>query len=249
MKWQKILSIILVSIALIICVYLICNRVSTEKFSKTTHGSKELLKQHVDQVHKKLKSASNGQIKGKGKTKLYLIDNFLDDSECDELIKVSETKLTKSTLTRYDPGDPNFRTSMTAYFSPGTPIEDKIEAKICEMVGIPCSYAETSQIQKYQKGQEFKLHHDYFDPEADPTFFAKGQRTWTFMVYLSDVEEGGTTKFPRVNTTLNPKKGQAVAWCNVFSDGKLDSDTLHQGSPVDKGEKYIITKWFKDKKD
>ena len=41
---------------------------------------------------------------------------------------------------------------------------------------------------------------------------ACGPRAFTFFLYLSDVEEGGGTKFPYLNVTVKPKRGSAVLW-------------------------------------
>ena len=65
------------------------------------------------------------------------------------------------------------------------------------------------------------------------------------MVYLRDVEEGGETIFPKLGETIMPKLGRAVVWCNIFSDGEVDVQTMHAGNPVVSGEKWIVTKWFR----
>ena len=36
-----------------------------------------------------------------------------------------------------------------------------------------------------------------------------------------------------------------LIWNNMDLDGKPNRNTLHAGSPVIKGTKYIITKWFR----
>ena len=65
------------------------------------------------------------------------------------------------------------------------------------------------------------------------------------MIYLNDVEEGGETEFTKLNVKIKPKRGRAVIWGNMTSDNKVDHNTMHAGLPVIKGEKHIITKWFK----
>ena len=66
------------------------------------------------------------------------------------------------------------------------------------------------------------------------------------MIYLNDVEEGGTTYFKYLDINIKPKKGMAVIWNNLNKDGSINPNTEHCGSPVIKGEKYIITKWFRE---
>jgi prolyl 4-hydroxylase len=68
------------------------------------------------------------------------------------------------------------------------------------------------------------------------------------MIYLNDVDQGGTTNFPAIKEALTPKKGRAVVWSSLKKDGSVDPNTSHQGTPVEKGEKWITTTWFRDSK-
>ena len=72
-----------------------------------------------------------------------------------------------------------------------------------------------------------------------------GQRTWTVMIYLNDVQEGGQTIFHRLGKCYQPKAGLALAWNNLYVDGRLNRDTLHESLPVLGGTKWVITKWFR----
>lgn len=185
------------------------------------------------------------KIYGTESTPIYIIDNFLSDSECDSIISSVKDNLVASPLTRVDPNDANFRTSKTGYFSNSNTIQNKVNKKILDAIKIPEHLSEIPQAQKYSVGNEFKAHWDAFDKESDRSFYDKGQRTWTFMIYLNDVEEGGETYFPKLKQAVKPKKGTCVVWCNIKENYDIDRDTMHQGTPVKKGEKYIITKWFK----
>ena len=191
----------------------------------------------------KILEKSASQILGTPETPIYIIDNFMSSEECDGIIKSARGKLVPSPLTRKDPNDPNFRTSETCYFD-GTANQNKIEEKIIDKIKLHQRNTEDSQIQHYGVGKEFKAHWDYFDPKEDDAYLRNGQRTWTFMVYLNNVQKGGATQFVNLNQTVFPKKGTAVVWCNIKEDGTPDEMTMHQGSPVIEGEKWIITKWF-----
>ena len=68
------------------------------------------------------------------------------------------------------------------------------------------------------------------------------------MIYLNDVEEGGETDFSEINTTFSPKKGMAIVWKNSNGTGTENPASLHAGTPVIKGKKIIVTKWFREKK-
>lgn len=68
----------------------------------------------------------------------------------------------------------------------------------------------------------------------------------TFMGWLSDTEAGGATAFmsPGFNGIMRPKKGSALFWYDLMSDGKRDFSTSHGGCPVLKGTKWIMNKWL-----
>ena len=57
-------------------------------------------------------------------------------------------------------------------------------------MGIHWSHGEGLQGQWYEVGEEFKQHFDY-DSGPSKALEDIGQRTWTFMLFLNDVEEGG----------------------------------------------------------
>lgn len=179
-------------------------------------------------------------IKGTKNTPIFIMDNFLSDTECTELISSCKNDLIESPLTRFQE---NFRTSETCHFS-DKDIQVHIENKITKLLNLDDQKTEKAQIQYYKIGKEFKPHYDYFDPEVDPDYLVNGQRSWTVMIYLNNVEEGGCTYFPELKEEIQPKKGRLVVWCNLDNKGKMDKNTLHQGLPVIKGEKWILTKWF-----
>lgn len=182
---------------------------------------------------------------------MYSISDFLTQVECNELIKLIDADNKPSEVSTS--GDKysevsSFRTSTTANMDPANlfvqSIDDKIRAKL-----ETSDHGETMQGQKYQVGQEFKNHTDYFEGDAYEVHCTKqnlGNRSWTFMIYLNDVEEGGSTTFHNLKESFTPKAGTAIVWKNTDIFGNVFPDTLHSGDPVIKGTKYIITKWFRN---
>ena len=75
---------------------------------------------------------------------------------------------------------------------------------------------------------------------------SSGPRILTFFLYLSDVEEGGETNFPRLNLSVKPRKGKAVLWPSVLNEDptKQDTRTDHGSLPVIKGTKYAANSWI-----
>ena len=65
----------------------------------------------------------------------------------------------------YVPADKSFRTSQTAELCHlRSPVALNIDAKICKTLGIRAEYSEGIQAQRYDVGQQFKPHWDYFQP-------------------------------------------------------------------------------------
>ena len=178
---------------------------------------------------------------------LYTAESFLLPEECEELTEIIKRTLRPSTISHDGTADAAFRTSRTCDLVGGEPAVRALDEKICGAMGIDPALAEPSQGQYYELTQEFKPHTDYFEPyelerNSTPTL---GQRTWTFMVYLNDVESGGETAFVNIGLAIPPKQGMAVLWNNLKPDGTPNYDTLHHGTPVKAGHKAIITKWFR----
>ena len=179
---------------------------------------------------------------------IYQIFDFLTLDFCNSLLESFENEtFFKSTLTSSQE-DNDFRTSSTFSLNlDKNNIYKELNQKINQIIGIDSNLGESVQVQKYEVGQQFKPHTDYFEQtDYDKKHFSRGgQRTWTFMVYLNDVEEGGETNFPRIKLEFKPKIGMAILWNNLINNEKVNHYTLHQGKPILKGVKYIITKWFR----
>ncbi|QIG53235.1 2OG-Fe(II) oxygenase [Altererythrobacter sp. BO-6] len=180
---------------------------------------------------------------------LFQFRDFLPTELCEQLIALIEKGRRPSTIADAN-GDRYFRTSETCDLDAANPAVARLEAMLAELSGIDSAFGEPIQGQRYAVGQEFKPHTDYFAP--DGADFAKfcavsGQRTWTFMIYLNDVEVGGATRFKVIGKTFQPEVGKLLCWNNRRPDGSVNPNTLHHGMKVRKGLKYVITKWYREK--
>jgi len=183
---------------------------------------------------------------------IYVIEDFLNQDECDKIISIINlSELAKSST--YDADSPNvlkinnFRTSKTCYFLESDELINNIESRISRTLGINNRFSEKIQGQKYEIGEEFKLHSDYFDPLVlNENKSINGQRTWTFMIYLNNVEKGGYTSFPDAFVSIKPIMGTAVIWNNLNEINEINVFSKHRGMPILHGNKYILTKWFKE---
>lgn len=179
----------------------------------------------------------------------YVLDNFMSASECAELIKQAVNKLSRSTVVHHETGksvENSARTSWGAFFGKAeTPLIAEIERRISQRVGIPVENGEGLQVLRYTVGQEYAPHYDYF--YNTETFVVNpldngGQRIMTVLVYLNTPTLGGATCFPDAGTEVAARQGRAL----VFSyEPTPESKSLHAGMPVIAGEKWVITKWFR----
>lgn len=179
---------------------------------------------------------------------LFVCRDFLDDEECRLLCEKIDREARPSTLLS-STDDTEFRTSSSADFDRQAPEIDAIEEKIVRFMGIPKENGETIQGQRYEVGQQFKPHHDWFYDSQDYWKDEKeqgGQRTWTTMVFLNDTQTGGATRFKKIGKMFHAEKGKLLTWNNLTAEGDPNEWTLHQGMKVREGCKYIITKWWRE---
>ena len=172
---------------------------------------------------------------------VFEIENFLSDTECDEWIKWSEDHGYEDALIIAEDGavrneeirnndriisdDEAYAQSLWDRLKPLIPDEYR--------GGKPVGLNERFRFYRYDIGQKFDWHKDgCFERE-------NGERSLlTFMIYLNDGFEGGTTSFSSFNTpwmfsdfVLKPKKGSAALFFHPVS---------HRGDEVEKGMKYVI---------
>ncbi|MFC3097870.1 prolyl hydroxylase family protein [Alteraurantiacibacter palmitatis] len=180
---------------------------------------------------------------------LFDCPGFLPPALCADLVALIERERRPSTLADSN-GDYAFRTSETCDLSAEEPAVKELEALLFALNGIDPAHGEPVQGQRYAVGQEFKAHTDYFEPDfPDYARFCSvaGNRTWTFMIYLNQVEAGGATRFKVIGKTFQPETGKLVCWNNKRADGRLNPNTLHHGMKVRSGVKYVITKWYRER--
>jgi prolyl 4-hydroxylase len=145
---------------------------------------------------------------------------------------------------------PDARTSYTCHMDPHDAFIRQIDDRIAGLLQMDRSWGESLQGHRYEEGQEFKDHSDFFyidQPYWPETEKHGGQRTWTAMIYLNEPSGGGGTHFKYLNLTIAPALGRILIWNNMAMDGSPNPWTMHAGLPVTGGRKYIVTRWFRER--
>ena len=184
------------------------------------------------------------------KAEIFAFGDFLTAAECERLCLMIDLTAKPSTLHQEDYSS-GFRTSYSGDLDPYDPFVTGISRRIDDLLGMNPVCGEAIQGQRYLPGQEFKPHNDWFYTTEKYWEFERkrgGQRCWTAMAFLNEVEEGGDTHFTEVGIKIAPKPGVLLVWNNAKPDGTPNIDTMHAGTPVVKGSKYVITKWYRTRK-
>lgn len=210
----------------------------------------DALKRLGAQVRKRLDSDPAAYKIPTDKAEIYAIGDFLGAAECRRLVTMIDVVARPSELheTAYVA---KFRTSYSGNLDPMDPFVQSISRRIDDLLGINSICGESIQGQRYLPGQEFKPHNDWFYADQEYWKLERkrgGQRSWTAMAFLNEVEEGGHTHFVDVEASIEPKPGVLLVWNNALPDGRPNEDTLHAGTPVIAGAKYVITKWYRTRK-
>jgi len=201
------------------------------------------------------------------KPRAFVYEGFLTDLECDHLISLAKSELKRSAVADNMSGKSKLsevRTSSGMFISKGKdPIIAGIEDKLSTWTFLPKENGEDIQVLRYEPGQKYDPHYDYF---ADKVNIARGgHRIATVLMYLTNVAKGGETVFPAVEDSprrkaseiindlsecaskgiaVKPRRGDALLFFSLHPNAIPDTDSLHAGCPVIEGEKWSATKWI-----
>ncbi|KAK9841956.1 hypothetical protein WJX81_000879 [Elliptochloris bilobata] len=202
--------------------------------------------------------------------RMVLYPGFLDQARCEHIIKMAKARLRPSSLAlrKSDTADKirDVRTSQGTFISrydDPAGVLAWVEEKAAQLTSTPVSHGEPFNVLRYEPGQHYDSHYDIFEPESYGP--QPSQRMATVLFYLSDVEEGGETVFllegekglarkPTIDYKscdvgykYKPRRGDALLFYSLHHNGTVDGRALHGGCPVVKGEKWVATKWIRDK--
>jgi len=189
--------------------------------------------------------------------RIFVYHNILTMEDCEHIINLGKAQVTRSQVVAGTGNSAvhNARTSSGVFMSQyiNDPIMKKLAKKISEWSHLPEENGEVFYLLRYEVGQQYLPHNDYFShDESGEKFIGKsGQRIATVLTYLASPEEGGETIFPNAEGGLLKVKanaGDAVLFWSCTPDGKEDSRSLHGGNPVIKGTKWAMTRWIRQRR-
>lgn len=217
------------------------------KTGKTDSANRREIAAMNDAVLARLRADDAVQVLCDDDLQLFGVAEFFSDEECDRLMALIDAVARPSPVFDIDYGK-QARTSYSGDLDPHDPFVRGLHRRMDDLIGADPRFGETMQGQRYAVGQQFKAHHDWFDTSA-PYWTGDvskgGQRAWTLMAYLNDVEAGGATEFPKAQIAVPPQRGTLIAWSNANADGRANMATLHAGTPVVAGTKYVVTRWYR----
>ncbi|KAJ9451724.1 putative prolyl 4-hydroxylase 9 [Diplonema papillatum] len=199
----------------------------------------------------------------------YFMTDFLDASDAREIVLLARPKMKRSQVQEFKDdqkdkkGDAetldDVRTSEGAWLTLHHKVVRRVKERIAQISGYPVSSMEDMQVLKYEVGQLYESHHDFFDPKY------YGKQSWnrvaTFYMFLTDDFEGGEFALPLANARdasvdfkkceyglrVEPRVGSGVLFYGMRPDMVLDKYSLHTGCPVTKGTKWSAVVWIDHK--
>ena len=205
---------------------------------------------------------------------VFTMDPLLTKKECKYIIKKATPEMEVSPVSHIDSDigkpDSQWRTSTQARLPKGGgKVVSKIERRAHALLNVPESHGEPLQVLRYEVGQKYDAHHDYFDPElyaGQPHMLemvegGKRNRLATLLWYMQEPSGGGgETHFPRAGglpvphsflcgendsgIKVKPKQGKATLFYSLRPDGAPDPFSLHGGCPpIGDGRKWAVNKW------
>ena len=183
---------------------------------------------------------------------VYAWHDFLSPEECMEIISLAGDRLEKSAVAgENEIKVSSHRTSLSYILQDNdvSAVSHKIRQRISAITRLPPEHQEELKVIKYEKGQEYKIHHDCHLPltnnEENVFLRQGGLRIFSCLIYLNDAFEGGSTTFPVINFSNKPKAGSLLIWNNL--DGEdIKAELVHRAEPVISGDKWAMTTWIRE---
>jgi len=189
--------------------------------------------------------------------KIWYVDNFISEDECNVLVNHGRPLLVRATVAG-EAGESvvsESRKAQQAGYSSHHRHKEKdplwpLFTRILQLTNAHTDYdlqpdgQEDFTIIQYNPSDQYTPH---CDGDCAGVEHNKGGRVATAVLYCKVAERGGATTFTKSDLFVKPKVGMATFFSYKGPDGKMDVGyTEHSGCPVIEGEKWITTLWMRD---
>ena len=180
-----------------------------------------------------------------------IIDNFITEEEAKYILELAREKFVPSVLFgNYKIKD--IRNSKSVWLPTDDNIVSNVIKRACKIVNLPFKNSEGLQVVKYNANGYFKQHFDTtheIEKQSRDFFSHGGHRLATIIVYLNDEFEGGETHFVNLQKHIKPNKYSGILFYSLDKNGnKCHPKSLHEGTKVISGNKYIANIWIRQNK-
>lgn len=188
--------------------------------------------------------------------RVFEVRDFLREAECTRMLERANASVDAGSR------EPERRLLPSL----GDRVLEAFDERVQSLTRIPVVNAEPVQVMGYGAGARYAAHTDYFDPDdhrgdevtLELTETGERNRVLTVLMYVSDVEAGGETVFPRHGgaaapsdaldcsrgLVVRPERRKALLVYNAFPSGALDPLSLHVGCEVRSGGKWSANLWL-----
>ena len=156
---------------------------------------------------------------------VFQINHILTHIECDNVIKLINSKLNLRSVNNSKNNGPEF----CRLYRRDLPLFSNIFGRIGDILDIDDKLLNLFFASKYKENTKMIQHYD--------------QCNCTLIIYLNDLydDQCGKTIFPKADLALHPGKGNAILfYTKKYNLKDVDTLSYHYGDKLVYGEKYII---------
>lgn len=188
--------------------------------------------------------------------RIFTIPRFLSPGICDWLIERARPNLQRVQTFNPGTGGPQVVEARNhSCFGFNVARSDVViaivRARMAQVTGHSVYGFEDTSVLHYSPGEQFAAHYDFIEPNTPGALrdiASTGQRAVSFLAYLNDGYEGGETSFPQLGRSYEGAKGDALFYDNVVpADGSPDRRTLHTGTMLRRGQKWLLSQWIRSR--
>lgn len=178
-------------------------------------------------------------------------DKLMTPEECEYVMGLSARHLRPAEVVDQSSGQPQqsrVRTNQVAVLWPVQQdmVVHALNLRLAAAAGLPPQNGEMTNVLMYRPGEEYRAHFDFFPVEAAKGD-KSGQRIRTLLVSLNADYAGGETHFITAGHKWKGDVGDALLFHNCSESGAPDRASLHAGLAVTSGEKWLLSKWWREK--